>query len=106
MAVIPALPRQGIGSMLLKEAVKQARAWPADAIRLDAFDTAGAFYANCGFREVGRVTCRKAPPIYFELGLSTTPNSSKPRRDAKTFRQKGLTRKARYARDARLRHGE
>jgi len=106
MAVIPALQRQGIGSMLLKEAVKQARAWPADAIRLDAFDAdagAGAFYANCGFREVGRVTYRKAPPIYFEVGLSTTPNSSKSRRDAKTFRQKGLTRKARCARDARLR---
>jgi len=92
MAVIPALQRQGIGSMLLKEAVKQTRAWPADAIRLDAFDAdagAGAFYAKCGFREVGRVTYRKAPLIYFELGLSTTPNSSKSRRDARTFSTKG-----------------
>jgi GNAT superfamily N-acetyltransferase len=86
MAVIPTLQRQRIGSRLLKEAVKQARAWPADAIRLDAFDAeagAGAFYAKCGFREVGRVTYRKAPLIYFELVLSTAPNSSKPRRDAK-----------------------
>jgi predicted N-acetyltransferase YhbS len=66
MPVIPNLRRQGIGSMLLTEALKQARAWPADAIRLDAFDAdagAGAFYANWGFCEVGRVTYRKAPLI-------------------------------------------
>lgn len=43
MAVIPAMQRQGIGRRLLKEAAKHARAWPADAIRLDAFDAdAGA----------------------------------------------------------------
>jgi len=72
MAVIPAMQRQGIGRRLQEEAVKQARAWPAEAIRLDAFDAdagAGAFYAKCGFREVGRVTYRKAPLIYFELVL-------------------------------------
>jgi len=72
MAVIPATQRQGIGCRLLDEAVKQARDWPADAIRLDAFDAdagAGAFYTKCGFREVGRVVYRKAPLIYFELVL-------------------------------------
>ncbi len=72
MAVIPAMQRQGIGRRLLAEAVKQARAWPTDAIRLDAFDAeagAGAFYAKCGCREVGRVIYRKAPLIYFELVL-------------------------------------
>jgi len=72
MAVIPALQRQGIGRLLIDKAVKQARAWPADAIRLDAYDTnagAGAFYAKCGFRERGRVTYRKAPLIYLELIL-------------------------------------
>jgi ribosomal protein S18 acetylase RimI-like enzyme len=72
MAVIPTMQRQGIGRLLVVEAVKQARAWPANAIRLDAFDAdagAGAFYAKCGFREVGRVTYRKAPLIYFELVL-------------------------------------
>ncbi len=72
MAVVPTMQRQGIGHSLLKEAVKQARAWPADAIRLDAFDAdagAGAFYAKCGLREVGRVIYRKAPLIYFELVL-------------------------------------
>jgi len=73
MAVIPAMQRQGLGRRLIKEAVKQARAWPADAIRLDAFDNdagAGGFYAKCGFREVGRVVYRKNPLIYFELILS------------------------------------
>lgn len=72
MAVIPTMQRQGIGRLLVAEAVKQARAWPANAVRLNAFDAdagAGAFYAKCGFREVGRVTYRKAPLIYFELVL-------------------------------------
>ena len=60
------------GALLLDEAVHQARAWPADAIRLDAFDAnagAGEFYAKCGFREVGRVIYRKNPLIYYELVL-------------------------------------
>jgi GNAT superfamily N-acetyltransferase len=72
MAVVPTMQRRGIGRLLLEEAVKEARAWPAGAIRLDAFDAeagAGAFYLMCGFREVGRVTYRKAPLIYFELLL-------------------------------------
>jgi len=69
MAVLPAMQRRGIDRLLLKKAVKIARAWPAEAIRLDAFDAdagAGAFYAKCGFREVGGATYRKAPLIYFE----------------------------------------
>ncbi len=72
MAVIPSMQHLGIGRRLLEEAVKHARAWPAGAIRLDAFDAdagAGSFYATCGFREVGRVIYRKAPLIYFELLL-------------------------------------
>jgi GNAT superfamily N-acetyltransferase len=72
MAVLPSMQRQGIGRQLMEEAVKVARAWPADAIRLDAFDAeagAGPFYAKCRFREVGRVTYRKAPLVYFELVL-------------------------------------
>jgi GNAT superfamily N-acetyltransferase len=72
MAVVATLQRQGVGQMLLKEAAKRCRAWPADAIRLDAFDAeagAGAFYAKCGFRECGRKTYRGAPLIFFELVL-------------------------------------
>jgi len=72
MAVAPALQRKGIGRLLLQEAIVVTRGWPSDAIRLDAYDAAagaGAFYATCGFREVGRVTYRKVPLIYFELLL-------------------------------------
>jgi GNAT superfamily N-acetyltransferase len=72
MAVLPRLHGQGIGRRLLEEAAAQARDWPANAIRLDAWDAeagAGAFYAKCGFRETGRTTYRNAPLIYFELVL-------------------------------------
>lgn len=72
MAVTPNMQRQGIGRQFLQEAIALARAWPSDAIRLDAYDAdagAGAFYAKCGFREVGRVNYRKTPLIYFELLL-------------------------------------
>jgi GNAT superfamily N-acetyltransferase len=72
MAVTPAIQRQGIGRGLLEQATKHSRVFPADAIRLDAFDAeagAGAFYAKCGYREVGRTTYRKAPLIYYELLL-------------------------------------
>jgi GNAT superfamily N-acetyltransferase len=70
MAVAPAHQRTGVGRALLSEARRIATAWPADAIRLDAFDTisgAGEFYAKCGFREVGRKTYRAVPLIYYEL---------------------------------------
>jgi GNAT superfamily N-acetyltransferase len=73
MAVTPRLQRQGIGRQLLQKAVEDARSWPADAIRLDAFNAsagAGGFYAKCGYREVARVVYKKDPLIYFELVLS------------------------------------
>jgi hypothetical protein len=44
--------------------------WPADAIRLDAYDAeAGAaeFFRKCGFREVSRAAYRKVPLVYLEL---------------------------------------
>ena len=72
MAVHPDIQRQGVGRLLMKEAEAVARAWPADAIRLDSFDAeagAGAFYAKCGFREVARVTYKQDPLVYFELPL-------------------------------------
>ena len=72
MAVIPALQRQGIGRLLIAEAARQTRSWPAEAIRLDAYDAdagAGAFYAKCGFKERVRVTYRNTPLIYFEMLL-------------------------------------
>jgi GNAT superfamily N-acetyltransferase len=72
MAVHPSLQRKGIGRLLMKQAESIVRTWPADAIRLDAFDAAagaGSFYAKCGYREVAHVTYKKDPLIYFELML-------------------------------------
>lgn len=73
MAVHPREQRKGIGRQLMREAVIQAKAWPADAIRLDAFDAtagAGPFYAKCGYRKVAHVVYKRDPLIYFELILS------------------------------------
>jgi GNAT superfamily N-acetyltransferase len=72
MAVTPDKQRQGIGRRCLEEARRLAKAWPADAIRLDAFEGdagAGGFYASCGCVEVGRVTYKKTPLIYYEILL-------------------------------------
>ena len=69
MAVRPDLRGAGIGRRCLVKAVKYACGWPADAIRLDAYDAeagAGAFYEKCGFREVGRVAYRGVPLVYYE----------------------------------------
>jgi GNAT superfamily N-acetyltransferase len=74
MAVAPAKQRQGIGCQCLKEARRLGKAWPADAIRLDAFDTkagAGEFYARCGFTEKGRVSYKGNPLIYYEVLLTS-----------------------------------
>ena len=72
LAVLPSFQRNGIGRRLVQEAVTVARAWPSDAIRLDAYDSdagASTFYARCGFTEVGRVVYRKVPLVYFEMIL-------------------------------------
>lgn len=72
MAVAPARQRHGIGRAMLADVIRVAKAWPADAIWLDAYDLpggAGDFYAKCGYRETGRVTYRGAPLVYYELLL-------------------------------------
>lgn len=69
MAVTTELQRRGVGRACMTEAARIACEWPADAIRLDAYDApagAGSFYSKCGLREVGRVVYRKNPLIYFE----------------------------------------
>lgn len=71
VAVVPTHQGRGVGSRL-EAAAMIARDWPANAIRVDAFDhTAGAgeFYRKCGFREASRVTYRSVPLAYFELLL-------------------------------------
>ncbi len=80
MAVTPARQRQGIGRRCLKEATKIAKKWPADAIRLDAYDAqagAGDFYVRCGWTEVGRTAYRGTPLIYYEFLLSQLRLGSK-----------------------------
>jgi GNAT superfamily N-acetyltransferase len=69
MAVAPDLQRHGIGRQCVELARGICRRWPADAIRLDAYDApagAGMFYARCGFRNVGRSEYRGCPLLYFE----------------------------------------
>jgi ribosomal protein S18 acetylase RimI-like enzyme len=72
MSVDPSVQRSGVGRQCIAEAIRIAKKWPADAIRLDAWEEAvgaGEFYRKCGFREVGRATYRIAPLIYFEMLL-------------------------------------
>jgi len=72
MAVRPEVQRLGIGRQCVEKVVAIARRWPADSIRLDAYDAAagaGDFYARCGFREVRRVSYRGNPLVYFERML-------------------------------------
>lgn len=72
MAVSVAHQGQGLGRLALADACEVARRWPADAIRLDAYDAlagAGGFYATCGFSERGRVRYKENPLVYYELLL-------------------------------------
>jgi GNAT superfamily N-acetyltransferase len=69
MAVAPDVQGRGYGRRALADADAIAAAWPADAIRLDAYDAeagAGVFYARCGYREVGRASFRGTGLVYFE----------------------------------------
>jgi len=69
MTVSVAHQGQGLGRMALEDACSVALEWPADAIRLDAYDAkagAGVFYARCGFTQRGRVAYNGNPLIYYE----------------------------------------
>jgi len=69
MAVAPHKQGQGIGRRCLEEAKLVAAKWPADAVRLDAYDAragAGQFYVRCGWSEVGRGAYRDVALIYYE----------------------------------------
>jgi GNAT superfamily N-acetyltransferase len=72
LAVDPRAQGKGLGSRMIEAAIGEAKVWPADAVRLDAYDTAAGaapFYASCGFRERGRVTYKGTPLRYFEMLL-------------------------------------
>jgi GNAT superfamily N-acetyltransferase len=69
MAIAPELQRRGLGRRCLEAVDAIARDWGADAVRLDAYDSAagaGGFYAACGWRETGRAHYRGTPLRYFE----------------------------------------
>jgi GNAT superfamily N-acetyltransferase len=72
MAVAVVRQGQGLGRLALEDARAVATAWPAEAIRLDAYDAAaggGPFYARFGFVERGRVVYKGNPLRYYELRL-------------------------------------
>jgi len=72
LAVAPRAQGRGLGRRMITAAIAAAKAWPADAIRLDAYDTAAGasrFYVSCGFRERGRVKYKGTPLRYFEMLL-------------------------------------
>ena len=76
MAVRPDLQGEGVGRRCVEKMIVLAREWPADAIRLDAYDAdagAGGFYARCGFQERGRVSYRGNPLVYFEMIVGDQP---------------------------------
>jgi GNAT superfamily N-acetyltransferase len=80
MAVAPAMQGRGIGRRCLKEVARIAKAWPAEAIRLDAYDAeagAGPFYDRCGYTEVGRASYRESPLIYYELLIGALKEGAK-----------------------------
>jgi GNAT superfamily N-acetyltransferase len=69
MGVSVAHQGHGLGRLAIEDALKVAREWPANAIRLDAYDAdagAGRFYASCGFQERGHVVYRGDPLVYYE----------------------------------------
>lgn len=73
MAVSVAHQGQGLGRLALQDALSVALTWPADAIRLDAYDAvagAGAFYAKCGFLPRGHGVYKGNPLCYFECLVS------------------------------------
>ncbi|MDP9278302.1 MAG: GNAT family N-acetyltransferase [Gemmatimonadota bacterium] len=72
LAVSVAHQGHGLGALAMEDARAVARGWPADAIRLDAYDSpagAGDFYMKCGFKERGRTVYRDDPLVYYELLL-------------------------------------
>jgi len=63
---------KGVGRYMLEQIKPVATAWPAQALRLDAYDNAagaGNFYRKCGYTERGRVVYKNNPLIYFEYLL-------------------------------------
>lgn len=85
MAVAPKYHRCGIGRACVEDAKRRTREWPAEVLRLDAYDAtagAGEFYRKCGFREVGRAPYNGTPLIFFEY-LSEPASLAEPLADTR-----------------------
>jgi GNAT superfamily N-acetyltransferase len=70
MVVSVAHQGRSLGRLAIEDALAVAQSWPADAIRLDAYDAeagAGDFYAKCGFRKRGRVVYKRDSLDYYEF---------------------------------------
>jgi GNAT superfamily N-acetyltransferase len=83
MAVMPGHQGRGVGRRLLEAAAEAARAWPAQAIRLDAYDApagAGGFYESCGYTARGHVVYRGVPLLYYERVLVRPAPAARTRR--------------------------
>ncbi len=73
MAVSVAHQGQGLGRRAMEDARAVALRWPAQAIRLDAYDAeagASGFYLACGFSSCGHVVYKGNPLAYYELLLT------------------------------------
>jgi len=69
MAVAVARQGSGVGRSALDDARRITADWPAQSIRLDAWDAAagvGGFYEACGFSPRGAVRYRGTPLRYYE----------------------------------------
>jgi len=62
MAVAPALQRRGVGRRCLDDLQTIAQAWPADAIRLDAYDAAAGAAPRCCARSSAPTRRARATP--------------------------------------------
>lgn len=77
MVVAVSCQGRGVGRAALADAHAIAREWPADAIRLDAYDApagAGGFYEKCGYVRRARVTYKGNPLVYYEMRLDGGTN--------------------------------
>ena len=75
MAVLPKFQGKGVGRACLLDVKRIAREWPADVIRLDAYDAAagaGDFYRKSGYSEIRRAPYNGTPLIFFEYRLQPT----------------------------------
>jgi len=77
MAVSNEAQRKGLGRAMLARAMLVAQSWPADFIRLDAYDAeAGAseFYRRCGYASCGGKKYRGTALLYYEVPVTTITN--------------------------------